>query len=84
MKGQFKTEEYRNVDKMGLNNAVLLAYRRYFYRLEKFEALYEYFGKNLRREIAFFKEIQASKEEPSSFLDSWMKERGVTVPFSQR
>jgi predicted aminopeptidase len=77
MKGQFKTEEYRNVDRMGLNNAVLLAYRRYFYRLEKFEALYEYFGKDLKRVVAFLKEIQASKEEPSSFLDRWMKERGV-------
>jgi predicted aminopeptidase len=84
MKGQFKTEEYRNVDRMGLNNAVLLAYRRYVYRLEKFEALYEYFGKDLKRVVAFFKEIQASKEEPSSFLDRWMKERGVTVPFFQR
>jgi predicted aminopeptidase len=77
MKGQFKTEEYRNVDKMGLNNAVLLAYRRYFFRLEKFEALYEYFGKDLKRVVAFLKEIHASKEEPSSFLDRWMKERGV-------
>jgi predicted aminopeptidase len=84
MKGQFKTEEYRNVDKMGLNNAVLLAYRRYFYRIEKFEALYEYFGKDLKRVVAFLKEIHASKEEPSSFLDRWMTERGVTVPSFQQ
>jgi RIO-like serine/threonine protein kinase len=62
---------------MGLNNAVLLAYRRYFYRLEKFEALYEYFGKDLKRVVTFFKETQASKENPSSFLDRWMKERGL-------
>lgn len=84
MKGEFKTEEYRNVDKIELNNAVLLAYRRYFYRLEKFEALYEYFGKNLKRVVAFLKEIHASKEEPSSFLDRWMTERGVTVPSFQQ
>ncbi len=80
MKGQLKTDGYQNVDKAKLNNAVLLAYRRYFHRLEKFEALYEYFGKDLKRVVAFFKEIQASKEEPSSFLETWMKERGVTVP----
>jgi predicted aminopeptidase len=77
MKGQFKTEEYQNVDRMELNNAVLLAYRRYFYRLEKFEALYEYFGRDLKKVIAFFMEIKTSKEEPVSSLERWMKERGV-------
>jgi predicted aminopeptidase len=79
MKGQFKTEAYRNVDEMELNNAVLLAYRRYFYRLEKFEVLYEYFGKDLKRVIKFFKEVQESKEAPDIFLERWMKERGLTV-----
>ena len=77
MQAKFRTEEYRHVDKMELNNAVLVAYRRYFYRLEKYEALYEYFGKDLKRVVAFFREVQASKEEPSSFLDRWMKERGM-------
>jgi len=71
MKGQFKTEEYRNVDKMGLNNAVLLAYRRYFYRLEKFEALYQTLGRDLRRVVEYFKMIKASdnKVALSSFLE---------------
>jgi predicted aminopeptidase len=77
IKGQLKTEAYQNVDRVELNNAVLLAYRRYFYRLEKFEALYDYFGRDLEKVIAFFMEIQASKEEPSSFLDRWMKKRGL-------
>jgi len=77
MKGQLRTGAYRNVDKVELNNAVLLAYRRYFHRLEKFETLYDYFGKDLKRVVTFFKEIHASKEEPSSFLDKWMKERGI-------
>ena len=71
MKGQFKTEGYRNVDKMGLNNAVLLAYRRYFYRLEKFEALYQTLGRDLRRVIEYFKIIKDSdnKMALSSFLE---------------
>ncbi len=77
IKGQFKTEGYQNVGKMELNNAVLIAYRRYFYRLEKFEAVYEYFGKDLRRVIKFFNEVRESKEEPSSFLERWMKEKGI-------
>jgi predicted aminopeptidase len=71
MKGQFKTEEYRNVDKMGLNNAVLMAYRRYFYRLEKFEALYQTLGRDLRRVVEYFKMIKDSdnKMALSSFLE---------------
>ena len=84
MKGQFKTEEYRNMDKMGLNNAVLLAYRRYFYRLEKFEVLYEYFGKDLKRVVKFLKEVRESEEEPGSFLERWMKDKGLTVPSNRQ
>ena len=71
MKGQFKTEAYRNADKMGLNNAVLLAYRRYFYRLDKFEALYQTLGRDLRRVVEYFKMIKASDNQMalSSFLE---------------
>ncbi len=80
----FKTEGYKNFEKLDLNNAVFLAYRRYIHRLENFHALYEYLGNDLRRMIEFFKEIRASKEEPSSYLERWMKERGITVPVSLR
>jgi len=80
IKAQFKTDCYKDFGKKDLNNAVLLAYRRYIHRLEKFEALYEHLGCNLRKVIELFKEIKASKEEPSSFLERWMKERGIIVP----
>jgi predicted aminopeptidase len=75
----FKTDCYKSFEKKDLNNAVLLAYRRYIHRLEKFQALHEYLGNDLRKMIEFFKEIRASKEEPSSYLDRWMKERKITV-----
>ena len=78
----FKTESYETFEKEDLNNAVLLAYHRYFHRLENLEALYEYLGKDLRKTIQFFREIQASKEDPSSHLERWMKEREITVPAS--
>ena len=61
---------------------MLLAYRRYIHRLENFQALYEYLGDDLRRMIELFKEIRASREEPSSYLERWMKEKGITVPAS--
>jgi predicted aminopeptidase len=78
----FKTECYGNFEKKDLNNSVLLAYRRYIHRLENFQVLYEYLGSDLRRMIQFFKEIRTSREEPSSYLERWMRERGISVPAS--
>ncbi len=61
---------------------MLLAYRRYIHRLEDFHALYEYLENDLRRMIDFIKEIRISGEEPSSYLERWMRERGISVPAS--
>ena len=53
------------------NNAVLLAYRRYFHRLEKFEMLYEQFGRDTRRVVEYFKTIRATGDRAAlqSFLE---------------
>ena len=82
IKSQLKTDCYKGFEKIELNNAVLLAYRRYIHRLENFHALYEYFENDLRRMIDFFKEIRTSGEEPSSYLERYMRERGISVPAS--
>lgn len=76
IKDQFKTDCYKGVDQIELNNAAVLAYRRYLHQLNRFEALHEHFGMDLRKMIEFFKEMKGSKEDPSSFIDRWMKERG--------
>lgn len=81
-KVSFKADCYNHFEKKDLNNSVLLAFRRYIHRLDNFEAVYEYLGNDMRRMIRFFKEIRASKEEPSSYLERWMEERGITVPAS--
>jgi predicted aminopeptidase len=81
-KGRFRTDCYQGFEKMDINNAVLLAYRRYIHRLDNFQALYEYLGNDLRRMIGFFKEIRASGEEPAAYLRRWMKEKGIIVPAS--
>jgi predicted aminopeptidase len=78
----FKTEGYRNFEKLDINNAVLLAYRRYIHHLENFQALYEDLGNDLRKVIEFFKEIRTSREEPSLYLERWIKEKGISVPAS--
>jgi predicted aminopeptidase len=81
-KAFFKTKGYNHFEKIDLNNAVLLAYRRYIHRLANFQALNEYFENDLRRVIDFFKEIRASGEDPSSYIKRWMEEKGVSVPVS--
>ena len=83
VKARFKTDEYKEVERAGINNAVLMAYRRYIHQLERFDLLYEYFGKDLRKVVRLFKEIRESKEEPSSFLEHWMRERGIIFPSSK-
>jgi predicted aminopeptidase len=56
----FKTEGYKHFEKVDINNAVLLAYRRYIHRLENFQALYEQFGRDIRKVVEYFKAIQVS------------------------
>jgi predicted aminopeptidase len=61
--GSLKTESYRNLARMEINNAVLLAYRRYIHRLENFQALYEQLGGDTRRVVEYFKAIQVSGDK---------------------
>jgi len=67
IKAQFNTDDCLDFDKIDLNNAVLLAYRRYIRNLEKYEILYEYLGRDLKKVVEFFKQIKTSGEDPSSF-----------------
>ena len=62
---------YRNFEKVDINNAVLLAYRRYFHRLEKFEVLYEQLGRETRRVVEYFKTIRETGDRAGlqSFLE---------------
>jgi predicted aminopeptidase len=83
-KVRFKTDCYQDFERRPLNNAVILAYRRYIHGLEKFEALYKHFGRNLKRVIQFLKEIQTSGEEPLPFLERRMKEMGIIAASSQQ
>lgn len=63
MQDQFKTDCYKGFARKKLNNAALMAYRRYLHRLDRFEALYERLGKDLKRVVEFFKEIKFSGDE---------------------
>jgi predicted aminopeptidase len=63
IKGQLKTDCYKDFEKVELNNAVLLAYRRYIHGLEKFEFLYGNLGRDLKKMVEFFKTIRGSRSE---------------------
>ncbi len=56
----FKTESYKHFGKVDINNAVLLAYRRYIHRLEDFQVLYERLGRNTGKFVEYVKAIQVS------------------------
>ncbi len=56
----FKTESYKHFGKVDINNAVLLAYRRYIHRLEDFQTLYERLGRNTGKFVEYVKAIQVS------------------------
>jgi predicted aminopeptidase len=60
MMPSFKTEGYKNFEKVDINNAVLLAYRRYIHRLESFQTLYEQLGRDTRKVVEYFKAIHVS------------------------
>jgi len=59
----FKTESYKNFEKVDINNAVLLAYRRYIHRLENFQALYEQLGGDIRKVVEYFRAVQVSGDK---------------------
>jgi predicted aminopeptidase len=81
---RLETHTYKNLEKVGLNNAVLLAHQRYVHRLDQFDLLYEALGKNLGKLIEVLKEVQRSGENPRSFLEKWSTDRGKDALVSQR
>jgi predicted aminopeptidase len=84
IKPRLQTDTYSHFEKIPLNNAVLLAYHRYIHRLSSFGPVYDYLGRDLGRVVDFLKWIQASEENPSTYLERWMQAKGVIVPASQR
>ena len=84
IKPRLQTDTYSTFDRVPLNNAVLLAYHRYIHRLSSFGPVYDYFDRDLGVVVEFFKWIQASRENPSAYLERWMQAKGVIVPASLR
>ncbi len=58
--GSFRTGSYKNFEEVEINNAVLLAYRLYFHRLDNYQVLYERLGRDTRGVVEYFKTIRAT------------------------
>ncbi len=82
IKDRFRTDCYRDFDQKRLNNAVILAHRRYLHRIDRFEVLYEFLGREMKKLIQFFEEVKRSGEKPDLYLERWLKERRATSLFS--
>ena len=67
IQGQFKTSAYQDLEKINLNNAILMAYRQYVHELERFEVLYENCGRNLEKVVEYFEEMRRSGREAGGF-----------------
>jgi predicted aminopeptidase len=64
-----------------LNNAVVLAYRRYLLTPESLlQQAYEALGGDVKRLVELLRIIKDSKEPPYRFLERWLQERS-TSPF---
>lgn len=75
VRNQFMTDSYKGFKISEINNAVLLAYRRYLHRLEYFYQLYEYLGDDLRKVIDLVKGMKSSGGHPIPYLEQWIKVR---------
>ncbi len=65
---KLKTPLYHGFEDEELNNAVLLSYWQYIGGLELFKGLYNNLGKDLRKMIAFLKDVERSGEDPRELL----------------
>ena len=84
LKVRSKMDTYKGFERVKLNNAVLLTHHRYIHRLEKFETLYGYLGKDPRKVVKLLGKMKASEKDASFALDRWVVERSASVPSSLR
>jgi predicted aminopeptidase len=76
---QLTTEDF-SVQIGRLNNAVILAYRRYRVPADGLIAkAYEALGGDVEGLVNLLQTVRKSKEEPSQFLERWLRERSTSL-----
>jgi hypothetical protein len=75
LKRQLKTEVYLGFEDIRLNNASILALARYVTNIERIQRVYEKLGRDLRKTVAFFREIkEVGVEDPQNYVARWLKD----------
>ncbi|GMT50361.1 MAG: hypothetical protein IEMM0008_1900 [bacterium] len=70
---KLKTKNYIYFPKLKLNNAYILAFRRYYMDLSFFERVYQRLDGNLRNTILFLKKFEHVKKNPQKVIELWLK-----------
>lgn len=71
----FEGEAYKSFLERELNNAAILSRSIYFVDLDMYEGLYEVMGKDLKKTVAFFKELENKKiEDPEKYTRRYIEE----------
>lgn len=71
LKPKLKTASYSEFEKRELNNAMLLAYRTYEYKLDDFEKLHKHLGGDFQKTMAWLKELEG-KSKPDQVLKDFV------------
>ncbi len=66
--GQFKTESFRKLGEIPLNNAYILSFTRYTQDLELFYRLYRARGYDLKKTVQILKKAKDAGGDPKAFL----------------
>ena len=76
LREQFRTDFYLGFEDVRLNNAVILAMARYVANIEQIQKIYEALEKDLRKTVAFFKQLEKENvSDPEGYLSTWLGER---------
>jgi predicted aminopeptidase len=76
LRKQLRTDLYLGFENVKLNNAAVLAFGRYVADIEQIQRVYELLGRDLRRTVRLFKEMERSGvKDPQNYLVKWLKER---------
>lgn len=76
LKGMLRTGYLSDLDKEKLNNALIVAYKRYLNPPDSLlHKVYESLGHDVRSVVELLRSIQKRKESPYHYLEKWLLER---------
>ncbi len=70
---KLKTGNYTYFPKIKLNNAYILAFRRYYLDISFFEKVYQRFDGNLKKTIVFLKKFENVRKNPQTVIEYWLQ-----------